>query len=148
MVYVTGDIHGDLSRFKSRELRGLKKNDYLIVCGDFGFLWDGSKEERRILKWIGKRRYHVLFVEGSHDNYRLLLGYPKTPWNGGEIRRISGKLAHLCRGGVFEIDGKTVFAFGGGESEDGGPLRGGKLVAGGIAGAAGNRGCLGKPCPP
>jgi hypothetical protein len=118
LVYITGDIHGDLGRFKQKPLRKLRKNDYLIVCGDFGFLWDGSEAEQKLLKWIGKRRYHVLFVEGSHDNYSLLLKYPKTPWNGGEVRRISGKLLHLCRGGVFEIDGHSVFAFGGGESED------------------------------
>lgn len=118
MVYVTGDMHGDLSRFKHKALRRLKKNDTLIVCGDFGFLWDGGKAEQRLLKWIGKRRYHVLFVEGSHDNYNLLLNYPKTPWNGGEVRRISGRLMHLCRGCVFQIDGHSVFAFGGGEDDD------------------------------
>lgn len=36
MIYITGDIHGDFSRFKSPLLRKLKKNDALIVCGDFG----------------------------------------------------------------------------------------------------------------
>lgn len=118
LVYVTGDIHGDLTRLKSKELRRLKKNDYLIVCGDFGFIWDGSPAEKRVLKWIGRRRFHVLFVEGSHDNYDLLLQYPKEPWMGGEVRRISGRLLHLCRGGVFAIDGHKVFAFGGGESGD------------------------------
>ncbi|MCL2057313.1 MAG: metallophosphoesterase [Oscillospiraceae bacterium] len=118
MVYVTGDVHGDIRRFKHRALRKLKKRDYLIVCGDFGFIWTGSHKENRVLKWLGRRRYTILFVEGSHDNYDLLLGYPKTPWNGGEVRRISGKLMHLCRGGVFEVDGNKIFAFGGGSSDD------------------------------
>ena len=30
MIYITGDIHGDFSRFKSPLLRKLKKNDALI----------------------------------------------------------------------------------------------------------------------
>ena len=43
MIYITGDIHGDFSRFKSPLLRKLKKNDALIVCGDFGFIWKAHR---------------------------------------------------------------------------------------------------------
>ena len=32
MLYATGDLHGDLGRFKSRELRRLRKGDTLFVC--------------------------------------------------------------------------------------------------------------------
>ena len=65
MIYITGDIHGDFSRFRSPALKKLRKNDALIVCGDFGFIWDGSEKEQKILKKIGKLPYNVLFVEGS-----------------------------------------------------------------------------------
>ena len=34
MIYITGDIHGDFSRFKSPLLRKLKKNDALIGISD------------------------------------------------------------------------------------------------------------------
>lgn len=57
MIYFTGDLHGDYDRFKSKELKKLKKGDTLIVCGDFGFLWDGSKKEQSILKKIEKLKY-------------------------------------------------------------------------------------------
>ena len=40
MVYVTGDMHGDASRFSDPRLKKLKKGDTLLVCGDFGFLWN------------------------------------------------------------------------------------------------------------
>lgn len=118
MIYVTGDLHGDLSRLKSKEISRLKKGDTLIVCGDFGFLWDGSAAEKRRLNWIGRRRFNVLFVEGTHDNLALLEEYPVTEWNGGLVREIGGRLRQLCRGGVFTIEGKKIFAFGGGESSD------------------------------
>jgi len=118
MIYITGDMHGDLPRFKSKEMRKLRKNDYLIVCGDFGFVWDGSDKERKLLKWIGKRRYHVLFVEGTHDNLDLLYEYPQTEWQGGMVREISGKLRLLCRGSVFQLERLCLFTFGGGSSED------------------------------
>ena len=67
MIYFTGDLHGDYDRFKSKELKKLKKGDTLIVCGDFGFLWDGSKKEQSILKKIEKLKYQVLFLEGSKN---------------------------------------------------------------------------------
>lgn len=118
MIYITGDIHGDYSRFKDPALKKLKKQDALIVCGDFGFIWDGSPKEKKLLKKIGKLPYNVLFVEGSHENYDLLEQYEVSEWCGGRTRLISGRLRQLMRGQVFEIAEKTVFAFGGGQTED------------------------------
>lgn len=118
MIYVTGDIHGDKSRFKAVHKARLKKNDTLIVCGDFGFVWDDSASELKTLQWIGKRKYTVVFVDGYNDNIELLSRYPQQEWNGGQTKVISGNLRMLMRGEVFTIDGKRVFAFGGGDSSD------------------------------
>ena len=118
MIYVTGDMHGDPRYFRSKGMRKLKRHDTLIVCGDFGFLWDGSKKEKRLLKWIGRRKFQVLFVEGTHDNLDLLNEYPAENWHGGVSRVISGKLRHLERGHVYNIEGNTIFAFGGGLSAE------------------------------
>ena len=115
MVYVTGDMHGDYSCFKRRALRRLKKGDTLIVCGDFGFLFDDSKKEEKWLKKIGRQRYNTVFVEGVHDNLNLIEKYPAEEWNGGMTHIISGRLRHLCRGNIFNVDGLTLFVFGGGE---------------------------------
>ncbi len=43
MIYVTGDIHGDFNRFEEKELKKLKEGDVLLICGDFGFLWDNTE---------------------------------------------------------------------------------------------------------
>lgn len=118
MIYVTGDIHGDISRFKEKPLRGLKRKDTLIVLGDFGFLWNGSKEEQKALKWLTKRRYQLLFLDGCHDNYDMLAQYPAQAYCGGQARHIGGNLYQLVRGGVFEIEGKKLLCIGGGESHD------------------------------
>ena len=50
MVYITGDIHGDLSFFKNPKLKKLNDDDFLIVCGDFGFLWNNSEEEKKAIE--------------------------------------------------------------------------------------------------
>lgn len=67
MVYLTGDTHGELDRFKERELRRAGKGDIVIVLGDFGFVWDGSKAEQKKLDWLRRRPYTLLFLDGSHE---------------------------------------------------------------------------------
>ena len=62
MVYLTGDTHGELDRFKDGELRRAGKGDLVVVLGDFGFVWDGSKAERKNLDWLRKRPYTILFL--------------------------------------------------------------------------------------
>lgn len=118
MIFVTGDIHGDRSRFIDAKKAGIKKGDTLIVCGDFGFVWDDSKRERSFLKWLGKCRYNVLFVDGYNDNTELLLSYPQQLFFGGQTKVISGNLRMLMRGEVYCIEDKRVFAFGGGDSQE------------------------------
>ena len=118
MIYITGDTHADFTRFRDPALRKLRKQDALIICGDFGFIWDGSPKEKKLLKTIGRLPYNVLFVEGSHENYDLLEEYEVSEWCGGKTRIISGRLRQLLRGQVFEIAEKTVFTFGGGQSDD------------------------------
>ena len=60
MVYVTGDMHGDFSRFDSPAIKQLKKGDTLIVCVDFGFVWDNSKIEQKILKKLGNKNFNEI----------------------------------------------------------------------------------------
>jgi len=116
VIYITGDTHGEMCRFDSSKVRRLKKGDTLIVCGDFGFIWDGGEKEQKNIEKLGSKKYHILFVDGTHENFDLLDKYPVTEWNGGKVQQISGNLMHLMRGQVYTIEGKKIFAFGGGES--------------------------------
>lgn len=118
MIYLTGDLHGDVSRLYSREWFKLKKDDILIILGDFGFLWDGGKQEKEVIEWLGKRPYTVCFIDGAHENYDMLKSCRMTRFKGGKVHRVSGNLYHMCRGQIFNIDGISIFTFGGGESED------------------------------
>ena len=118
MIYITGDIHGDKSRFESSAVRNLKKGDTLIICGDFGFLWDGSKREQKVLEKLGKKKFNICFVDGTHENFELLNSYKVEKWNGGKVHNITGNIYHLMRGQVFEIEGMKFFTMGGGESPD------------------------------
>ena len=116
LIYITGDIHGDKRRFD--EAKRLRAGDTLIVCGDFGFLWDGGAAEERVLKKLGKKKYAIAFVDGAHENFDLLNRCPEGEWNGGRVHLLGGQIYHLMRGEVYTIEGKTVFAFGGAETKE------------------------------
>ena len=118
MVYVTGDMHGCLERLYDKEFRKLKRGDTLIVCGDFGYIFDGSKTEKQVINFFAKRKFVTAFVEGTHDNLDTINRCRTTVWKGGKVHRIKGNLLHLMRGQIFEIEGNRFFTFGGGESTD------------------------------
>ncbi len=118
MIYVTGDTHGIAARFNDPRLRNLKQGDTLIICGDFGFLWNGSKEEINVLKKLSKKKYNICFVDGTHENFDMLSSIKIKKWNGGKVHHIASNIFHLMRGQVFEIEGTKIFTMGGGESPD------------------------------
>lgn len=111
-------MHGCLDRLYDKEFRKLKKGDVLIVCGDFGYIYDKSPIEKKVINFFATRRFTTAFVEGTHDDMSRIMGCKETIWHGGKVHRIDGNLIHLMRGQVFKIEGNTYFTFGGGESID------------------------------
>ena len=118
MVYLTGDTHGDIDRFRHGRLRWLSRRDTVVVLADFGFVWDGSKEEQKKLDWLRKRPYTLLFLDGCHENYDLLAQYPTEERFGGTVQALGGNVYHVCRGSVLTLEGKKYLCFGGAESQD------------------------------
>lgn len=121
MIFVTGDCHGDWRRFNTEnfpEQKEMARDDYVIVCGDFG-LWHDTKEERWWLDWFATKNFTLLFVDGNHENFdRLNTEFEVVDFHGGKAHRIRENVYHLMRGYVFELDGKKIFAFGGASSHD------------------------------
>lgn len=118
MIYITGDTHGDISRFKSSSAHKIKKGDTLIICGDFGYVWNESAAEMKTMNWLSRRNYEILFVEGAHENYQLLAKFPIVDYKGGKARKIANNIYQLLRGEIFKIEDKKIFAFGGGDDEE------------------------------
>lgn len=118
MVYITGDTHADKERFEQKPIKKLKKKDTLIVLGDFGFLWNGSRAEEKALKWLQKRKYQLLFIDGCHENFDLLKEYPVVDYQGGRARHLGGNLYYILRGSVLSIEDKKLLCFGGAETVD------------------------------
>lgn len=118
MIYITGDMHGDLERLYNKEFRKLKSGDTLIVCGDFGYIYGGGKDENAVINFLADRKFVTAFIDGTHDDLDRINRCRTTVWKGGLVHRIKGNLLHLMRGQIFEIEGQRIFTFGGGESID------------------------------
>lgn len=125
MIYVTGDCHQNFEKLNMSsfpEQKEMTKNDYMIICGDFGAVWNKdqeSKQETWILDWLEvDKPFTTLFVDGNHENFDRLYKYPVEEWHGGKVHKIRPSVIHLMRGQVFDIDGVSIFSFGGAQSHD------------------------------
>lgn len=123
MVYVTSDTHGafDIHKINPREFtaaQSMGSDDYLLICGDFGCIWDGGKTDEFWLKWLESLPWTTLFIDGNHENFDVLSTYPVREWAGGKIREIRKNIFYLMRGEIYDFAGKTWFALGGGYSHD------------------------------
>lgn len=124
MIYITGDCHADFTRFSTDifpEQNEMTKDDYVIICGDFGGVWSKDTEspkEKWWLDWLEKKSFTTLFVDGNHENFDRLKQYPVEEWSGGKVHKIRPTVLHLMRGQVFTIAGRKIFTFGGAKSHD------------------------------
>lgn len=143
MIYITGDIHanidiGKLSNQNFPEGKTLTRQDYVIICGDFGlpFLpsdtWPetefipnkydrhGRKNYQYWIKWLSERPYTVLWLDGNHDNHPFWQEQETAEWNGGlvNIHPAAENVIHLKRGEYYEICGHTFWVMGGAQSHD------------------------------
>ncbi len=122
MIYITGDTHGDQNRFfdlqNNHGEATWTNDDYLIVCGDFGYIFFNDASENAFLDELEQKPYTICFLDGNHENFPAIFSYPEEQWNGGRIHRIRKNIIHLMRSQVFEIDGHTFFTMGGGYSID------------------------------
>ena len=156
-VYVCGDTHGTHTIHKLRNFRNgagatLTKDDYVIVCGDFGLLWNNSyfdhyygststyvdscpedmnwdRDELRLLRWYDECPWTTLWIDGNHENFDRIQLYPISEWHGGNVQKISDSVIHLMRGEIYDIDGHTYFCMGGAMSTDRGPARGDEYLS-------------------
>ena len=116
-ICIIGDTHGE---FTLRKLKNaIKKNpDYIIVAGDFGYLFDNSKYENDLLDKINRLGCKILWICGNHENFYLINQYPDVDMFDGKVKIIRDNIIYLNRGYVYNIEGSKFFCFGGAKSVD------------------------------
>ena len=127
MIYATGDTHGNFQRFAPEhfpEQAQMTRDDFMIICGDFGFVfapeeYEGAmRQEQWKLDQLEKKPYQILFVSGNHENFERLQRAEQVPLYGGTAFRIRSNIFLLRRGEIYEIEGKKIFTMGGAYSID------------------------------
>lgn len=123
MIFITGDTHIpiDISKLNTSNFqyqKFLTKDDYLIICGDFGAIWANDATQKHWLKWLQEKTFTTLFVDGNHENFDLLYQFPVIDKFNGKVRQINDSVFQLCRGEIYSICDKTIFTMGGACSID------------------------------
>ena len=68
MIYITGDTHGGFQRFGSKyfpQQTQMGRNDYMIIWGDFGGLWDGGQKDQHWLDWLDEKSFTTCLLYTS-----------------------------------------------------------------------------------
>ncbi|ACO86283.1 metallophosphoesterase [Clostridium botulinum] len=120
MIFVTGDTHipRDIEKLNFVNYKNLTKDDYVIICGDFGAIWDNSKQELYYREWLQNKPWTTLFIDGNHENFDLLYKFPVEDKFGGKVHKINDSIYHLMRGQVFNVNDIKFFTMGGATSTD------------------------------
>lgn len=126
-IFLTGDTHGgesgDMKKINSREWpkgNNLSKSDYLIILGDFGFVWGGKSRKRdlHVQKWLKEKPWTTLVIDGNHENHDLLGQLETKEMFGNRVGVINDSIFLLKRGEIYNINEKSFFCMGGAESID------------------------------
>lgn len=83
----------------------MTKDDYVIICGDFGGVWtfeEESSREKEVLDWLNEKNFITLFVDGNYENFARLYNYSVEEWHSGKVHKIRDSILYLMRGEIFE----------------------------------------------
>ena len=123
-IWITGDTHGDMTRFSSEifsEQKEMDKSDVVIICGDFGGVWNWkgeTKEERYWMDWLSNKPFTTCFVDGNHECFPRLSALAEEERYGAPCGIVRDSVLWLKRGYVYTINDKKIFTFGGAASHD------------------------------
>lgn len=118
-----GDTHGEMeigkiAHHNFKEGKEFTKNDFLIVLGDWGFLWQNTNQEKYWLDWMNQKIYNIIIVPGNHENYDAFEKLPIVPFCGDYAYQVRSNIFILLRGRVYIFGGKKFFTMGGAISID------------------------------
>lgn len=138
-IYLCGDTHGKIDIEKINKWNPEEEHKYLIVLGDWGGLWftldnnlKGYKRDKKaltnLMKKAKNKNFSWIIVPGNHDNWDMILQLPEKEMFGAKVRYLNvyhyfhreflGEIIFLNRGEIYNIEGKTFWAFGGALSSD------------------------------
>lgn len=123
MVYITGDIHGEVYRVSEMiEKYEITPNDVIVILGDVGMNYYGNKHgDRRNKKRLNNFDIPILCIHGNHEmRPETLITYREEPWMGGTVyfEEEFPNLFFAKDGEIYDLEGIKAIALGGAYSVD------------------------------
>lgn len=123
MIYITGDIHGDVQRISQMiEKHEITPNDIIVILGDVGMNYYGNKKgDRSRKKKMNNFGIPILCIHGNHEmRPESLITYREDQWHGGAvyIEEEFPNLIFAKDGEVYDLEGTKAIAIGGAYSVD------------------------------
>jgi 3-oxoacid CoA-transferase subunit A len=122
MVYITGDIHRQLSPiYNLFSTYNPSEDDIIVLLGDVGINYIDEVEDSFIKNKLKNLKSTFFCIHGNHENRpQNIKSYHEIEWHGGRVL-IEDKFPNILfpvDGDIFELDGKQCIVIGGAYSVD------------------------------
>lgn len=123
MVYITGDIHGQVLRIESLvNTRKITSKDIIVLLGDVGVNYYGAEHgDARRKEALNALGVPILCIHGNHEmRPETIPSYRLIPWHGGKVyaEEAYPNLLFARDGEVYDLEGRKAIAIGGAYSVD------------------------------
>lgn len=123
MVYLTGDIHGDVrTALWVIQKYDMTSNDVLVLLGDVGLNYYGADQgDIKRKKLLNKAGIPILCIHGNHEERPFnISSYREADWHGGTVyfEERFPNLLFAKDGEIYDLDGQKAIVIGGAYSVD------------------------------
>ena len=123
MIYITGDIHGEVFRVaEAVERFGITDEDTIVILGDVGMNYFGNNHgDSHRKKKLNKLGVPIFCIHGNHEMRPSTIdSYHEVQWKDGTVY-IEDEYPNLLfakDGEVYDLDGHKTLVIGGAYSVD------------------------------
>lgn len=122
MVYITGDIHGQVQYVQALiNVEHATPDDIIVLLGDVGVNYYGGHGDRSRKRKLNAHGIPILCIHGNHEmRPESLDTYREELWHGGTVYREDEfpNLLFAKDGEIYDLEGYKAIALGGAYSVD------------------------------
>lgn len=122
MIYITGDIHGNIGQIKYvMDKINCKLNNTIIQLGDSGFNYYLDKKDKQLKDFIYNYDINWFVIRGNHDAnpiYNKNVIKVNQYGNYGYIEKDYPNIFYAVNGNIYNIEGNSFLVLGGAYSVD------------------------------
>lgn len=120
--FLTGDIHGEVSRIVDIGIKyKLEQDDVVVILGDAGINYFLNEKDLLQKEFLSDCKFTIFCIHGNHEERPFNIPtYKEKEWNGGTVY-VEDEFPNLLfakDGEVFNFNGKSVLVIGGAYSVD------------------------------